>query len=122
MNKNSDIKFKNLVYNKDDDKLKCLECGKWYVHLGTHVWRAHGISTRDYKIKFGLNVKQGLISDKMKDLKRKQAFKYKTYENNLVKLGIGTRFKKGEHRVGKYKRSMQTMETIKVLNKLRKTT
>ena len=52
--------------------MKCLECGKDYRLLGNHVWQAHGIKCRDYKVKHNIPITQPLADDSwvemMKDI------------------------------------------------------
>ncbi len=36
------------------EKIQCLECGKWFLSLGTHMSRIHGMTANDYRDKFGL--------------------------------------------------------------------
>lgn len=35
-------------------KIQCLECGKWFRALPTHVLRSHGMDDDDYRIKHGV--------------------------------------------------------------------
>lgn len=50
-----------LTRTNDEEKLQCHICGYFISHLGAHVHMAHGISTRDYKLRYGLRLKDGLI-------------------------------------------------------------
>jgi len=53
------------------DVVKCHECGEWFKHLGSHVFRAHGILANDYKIKHGLSIRAALVSEetRIKEIK-----------------------------------------------------
>jgi hypothetical protein len=54
----SDIKefFGELgVLTDDGVRVQCHICGKWFHHLGTHVFKKHNISADEYRLKFGLN-------------------------------------------------------------------
>jgi hypothetical protein len=46
--------------NTDGKRLECHACGEWYVGLGTHAWRAHGITADEYRAYFGLAQSTGL--------------------------------------------------------------
>jgi DNA-directed RNA polymerase sigma subunit (sigma70/sigma32) len=48
------------VLEGDGDRVCCHACGGWYVQLGSHAVRAHGLTAQIYKIIFGLNVTTGL--------------------------------------------------------------
>ena len=43
-------------------EVECLECGKYYKHLGTHVVRTHNMSCDDYREKYGIPWYRGLAS------------------------------------------------------------
>jgi len=49
------------------DRIKCLVCDKWYIHLGIHISRKHTISLRDYRIEFNIPLKKGLIGRKLRE-------------------------------------------------------
>jgi hypothetical protein len=51
-----------------DGKICCYECGGWYPSIANHI-RVHNISAREYKIKYGFNIKSGLCS-KAESLRR----------------------------------------------------
>lgn len=50
-----------LEYREADDKVRCHECGEWFTHLATHTLPAHGLSSKDYKQKHGLQRKAPLM-------------------------------------------------------------
>lgn len=52
-------------YLNEGDGSVCRECGKVFKMLGKHVSAAHGISPRDYKIKHGLPLTLGLVSEEL---------------------------------------------------------
>jgi len=76
--------------------MKCLLCGKHYKHLGSHLWHAHKVKAREYKMEYGLDLKFALIDDEIK-LKKQEAFKEKRelYLKNLRVGGKKYQFKKG---------------------------
>jgi hypothetical protein len=43
-----------VLYNKDEDKVQCSECGQWFKKIGFHVVKKHNMSVNDYKDKHGL--------------------------------------------------------------------
>ena len=47
---------------KDDDRVVCLICGKWWQSLGHHVRHGHGISADEYRDRFGIRRSQSLAS------------------------------------------------------------
>ena len=50
-----------LEYDRETDRIKCHECGKWFASIGGHA-QTHGLSPREYKLKYGLNLSSGLLS------------------------------------------------------------
>lgn len=52
-----------VLYDELEDKVRCEECGKWFVFLPRHVCAAHGFSSvKEYKNKYGLLDKTPLVS------------------------------------------------------------
>lgn len=45
-----------------DDLIRCLECGRMFRQIGSHLTRAHGISAADYRQKHGLPARHSLAS------------------------------------------------------------
>lgn len=43
------------------EKVQCLECGKYYISVGTHCIKAHGMLFDDYKLKWGIPLIVGVI-------------------------------------------------------------
>jgi len=93
------------------DKCQCMICGKWYVQLGTHVVQTHKMTAREYREYFELEVKRGIVPDWYRKLKGDQALDNETYKN--LEKGAKFRFKKGDKKAGKYKRSPITLERLK---------
>ena len=54
----------------DQEKLTCLLCGREYISLHAHTNNAHGVSAEQYKARYGIPWKRGLVA---KSLKAKQA-------------------------------------------------
>ncbi|WP_368859565.1 MucR family transcriptional regulator [Georgenia satyanarayanai] len=49
------------VLEEDADGLLCHECGQRFVHLGLHVYRAHGLTAAEYRQAHGLG-RRGLVA------------------------------------------------------------
>lgn len=93
-------------YNQED-MVKCLLCGTWFILLGAHVWQTHKMYMLDYKIKFGLDTKRGRTVGQFRKLKQETN---RGLEN--LEAGASYRFNKGD-RVGIYKRSEETIERLR---------
>lgn len=98
------------------NKRPCLICGKWYVQVCSHIYQVHGLTAREYREKYGLDVKKGLIPKWYKEKKGNIAIKNGT-ANNILEAGKKFRFKKGDKRAGRYKRSKQTLERLRTQHK-----
>jgi len=98
------------------DKVKCLICGKYYVQVGTHAYLVHGITGREYREEFGLEVKRGTVPAWYRKKKGDQAIENETYKN--LEAGAKHRFKKGQEGVGVYERSPVTKERLKKQGKI----
>ena len=96
-------------------KCQCLICGKWYVQVGSHAYQVHGMTGREYREHFELEVKRGVVPEWYRKLKGDQALDNKTYKN--LENGAKFRFKKGQEGVGVYKRSPETIKRLKNLHK-----
>ena len=100
------------------DKCQCLICGKWYVQVCSHAYLVHGLTGREYREKFELEVKRGVVPEWYRKLKGDQALDNETYKN--LEAGAKFRFKKGQKGIGKYKRSPATLKRLKSLHQARK--
>lgn len=96
---------------KDPNKCQCLICKGWYVQVGSHVSQVHGITARQYREQFNLEVKRGTTPKWYRKLKGEEALDNGTFEN--LKAGEKFRFEKGQEGVGVYKRSPVTIERLK---------
>lgn len=63
------------------DHIVCLDCGKKFVALKRHVSAAHGMSTDDYKLRWGLPGSYSLVAPNYTEARRKLAFE----------IGLGTK-------------------------------
>ena len=108
--------YGKVEYDPEADAFRCAECGRWYRGLARHITRHHKITTREYKLKWGIDLKESLISKEMTKKLRNANLKHKTYRN--LQAGESYRFKKGDSRRQHYKRSEQTKKRLRILRKL----
>ena len=94
-----------------DNKCQCLICGRWYVQVCSHVYLRHGMTGREYREHFDLEVKKGVVPDWYRKQKGDQALDNQTYLN--LRAGAKFRFKKGDKRAGDYKRSPITIAKLR---------
>lgn len=95
----------------DARKVECLICKKWYIQVGTHIVQVHGVTAREYREAYDLEVKKGTVPAWYRELKGNQALENETYKN--LQAGTKYRFKKGQEGIGKYKRSPITINRLK---------
>lgn len=101
-----------------EHKCQCLICGKWYIQVGSHAYLRHGLTGREYREKFELEVKRGIVPEWYRKLKGDQALDNETYLN--LEKGMKFRFKKGQKGIGKYKRSPVTLKRLQSLHQTKK--
>jgi hypothetical protein len=82
------------VIKNPDGTLICHICGKSFRKLGAHVVQKHQMVSWQYKIAYGLNTNQGLITDEHKQhlsdcVKRNYD---SVVQENLIEGGLLTRF------------------------------
>jgi ROS/MUCR transcriptional regulator protein len=92
--------------------MECLICGKNFKRVCSHARQSHGVSAREYKEAFGLDVRKGILSSEDSKLMREYALA-NGMDEQLKKAGKATRFKKGTPGLGVYQRSAQTIERFK---------
>lgn len=46
---------------REEDRIQCLECGKWFRALPRHILRRHGMTDEDYRLKYGIPVGLPLV-------------------------------------------------------------
>jgi hypothetical protein len=105
-------------YDPIIDAHRCEECGRWYRALARHITRHHKITTREYKIKWGINLKEPLIGESVRAKLKEAVYNKGTYKN--LELGYAYRFKKGERTFQNYRRSEQTKRRLRLLVKMTK--
>ena len=108
------MSYAHAEYDPLLDAYKCEECGRWYRGLLSHITRHHRISGREYKTKWGLDMKESLLSASI--LKKFSVQAYETGANK--RLSDKFRFKKGETTVQRYDRSEHTKRRLRILKKI----
>ena len=102
---------------KEEDKIMCLICKWWYWQVGSHITQRHGMTAREYREHFDLEVKRGILPPHLRELYGKQALENGTWKN--LKKGKRYQFKKGQKGLGIYHRSHITMARLKKLHTLK---
>lgn len=89
--------------------IKCLICGKQFRKPLAHAWQKHGMSAREYKEHFSLDVKKGIIPPE-----DREKLANNTRENGTIKnLQQGAKFRFAKGHTINYKRSEQTLARLK---------
>lgn len=93
-----------------DGKPICEICGKSFSRVLSHVRQKHDMTEREYKLKFGFDLKKGICSQDSSEKSRERALKNydKVIAENLIKNGQKSRFKNGDPGRTKDKVSEQT--------------
>jgi len=113
------MSFGKPDYDILTDAHRCEECGnRWYRALARHITRHHKTTTREYKIKWGIELKESLLGKSVIEKLRKANYNKGTYKN--LELGRKYRFKKGERTYQSYSRSEQTKRRLRTLRKMTK--
>lgn len=92
-------------------KIQCAICKEEHRQVGTHIIQRHNITARQYREKYGFDVKRGQLPMDLRKRKARHVLRNNTIEN--LKAGKKFHFKKGQEGLGKYKRSNQTMKRLK---------
>lgn len=108
-------RYYERLLNSGKELVKCLICGKSFVQVGSHIVQNHNMTCREYREKFKLEVKAGVVPAWYKKKKGDTAVKNDTYKN--LESGEKYRFIKGDKRAGRYKRSPITLERVSKLGK-----
>ena len=88
------------------EKLQCRICKKWYLRLGMHVSRTHGIDVREYKLEYGYLLSIGLEPAWYRTLRSKRC-----RENNGIEH-FGDKLKFGGNLGGSGTKSVEARENI----------
>ena len=97
-----------------DGKVICHICGKSFNKVLAHVWQKHGLSAKEYKIKFGLNTTKGIVSESTREKCQKAVRDNfdKVVVNNLINKGTATRFTVGSEGRTKDNLSLQSYKAL----------
>lgn len=104
------------------DRITCLMCGHNFKALGSHLDLIHGMSTDDYKTKYGLPYRKGLIGVATND-KFKRNMEKKIQDGSIdMSPEIMEEYRKKSHLkkprpYTKYRRNISLMNINKSLNK-----
>lgn len=60
-----------IVQTKSGSHIQCNLCGYFFGDLGLHIANYHREDVREYKIRFGLRVKQGLLSPQVREIRQR---------------------------------------------------
>ena len=63
--------------------LRCKICKNYYNHLGSHIWHGHHILAKEYKGMFGLPYNMALITEEIKEKKRRAVKMWRTWKKNF---------------------------------------
>ena len=88
----------------------CHICGKAYTKLQQHIHYSHNMTKQEYCDKFGIDRGINMTTDVYNKKMSNYAYKY-NMDEQLRKVGVNTRFKKGYN--NNYKRSEMTMKRLK---------
>jgi len=93
------IKRDALASIPSSEKKQCKICNRWYVQVGSHIVQKHHMTAREYREKFNLPLKKGVVPQWYSKFKGQQALDNKTYMN--LRKGKKFRYKKGDLRAKK---------------------
>jgi hypothetical protein len=103
-----------IEYNAEG-KPKCEICGEHHDRVLSHVRQKHGMSAKDYKVKFGFDSRKGICSKESSEKTRRKTLENRelVIDKNLIQKGSKSRFKKGHEGRTKEKVSEQTRIALK---------
>lgn len=103
-----------IEYNEDGQP-KCEICGEYFNRVIVHARQKHEINEKEYKKKFGFDLKKGICSKESAEKSRERLFDNydKCVTGNLLKKGEKSRFKPGSDGRTQDKVSEQTKIRLK---------
>ena len=104
-----------IAQTETKGKVQCLICKGWYVQVGSHIVQVHGMTAREYREQYGLEVKRGTVPEWYREDKSRQTLENGTVRN--LEAGKKYQFKKGQKGVGVYKRSEITLDRVRNLKR-----
>ena len=105
-----------LEYQGEEDKVRCHECGEWYVSLAAHARLAHHITAEDYRLRHGLHRRTALMGFKSANHHGETAHKFT--KGNKVSKESGARMAASNFQK-KYKRAKESVETRNLTGRCR---
>ena len=82
-----------LAVDELEDKVQCHRCGGWYRFLANHAWRRHGIPADEYRERYGLTARHGLVSPGLAaDLRRHALRSLRPYYEHAAELAHSLTF------------------------------
>ena len=98
----------------------CEICGKSFHRVLSHVRLKHNMNHKEYKTKFGLDIKKGICSEESKNISRQYVLNNydKCITANLIKNGKNTRFKKGSE--GRKRNKVSEQTRLKLIEHMKK--
>ena len=108
------MSYGKIEYNEDGQP-KCEICGEYFNRVIAHARQKHEINEKEYKKRFGFDLKKGICSKESSEKTRvKTLGNYdKCVQKNLIGNGSKTRFIKGSEGRTKDKVSAQTNIRLK---------
>lgn len=103
------------IIEYDEDGLpKCEICSRYFKRVLTHVRQRHFLEEREYKKRFGFDLKKGICSKESSEISRDRILRNydRCIKRNLAK-GKKYRFKKGDTGRTKDMVSAQTKKRLK---------
>lgn len=55
------------ILDREDGRVLCHECGRWWQHLATHLAQGHRIRAADYRLAHGLSTGTALVGSQVRD-------------------------------------------------------
>ena len=108
------MSFGVIEYDDDGNPI-CEICKKSFKRVLSHVRQKHEMNEKEYKLKFGFDLKKGICSKESSEATRKKTLENydKCIKKNLFEKGKGSRFEKGSKGRTKDQVSKQTKIRLK---------
>lgn len=65
-----------ITETNDGAQIQCHICGYYFGNLGSHIVRKHHIKARDYKLTYGLRIREGLVSPALRKIMQEKYNEY----------------------------------------------
>ena len=108
------MSYGKIEYNEDGQP-KCEICGEYFNRVIAHARQKHEINEKEYKKRFGFDLRKGICSKESAEKSRERVFDNydKCVTGNLLKNGEKSRFLKGSEGRTQDKVSEQTKIRLK---------